>query len=79
MLPTSVGSGKKGPPVARGCGLSFEAIPRLLFPGYGQDFASPRKSRKLEAEGDEVTWFGNTACIKLRWETSVTFTFEFLN
>lgn len=55
MLPTSVGSGKKGPPVARGCGLSFEAIPRLLFPGYGQDFASPRKSRKLEAEGDEVT------------------------
>lgn len=73
----SVGSGKEGPPVAQVCGLALEAIPRPLFPSYGQDFASPHKPRKVEAEGDEVTCFGHTACVKLRWETSVTFTFEF--
>lgn len=48
---TSVGSGKKGPPVARGCGLAYKAIPRPLFPGYGQDFASPHKPRKPRSGG----------------------------
>lgn len=76
---TFVGSGKKGPPVAWGCGLAYKAVPRPLFPGYGQEFASPHKPRKLEAEGDEVTSFGHTACMKLRWETSVTFISEFFS